>query len=178
MEKVVFIDRDGVINKEKEDGYVTKPKDFEFIPKALKALKLLSDSPYKIIIVTNQSGIAKGLYTIEDMHKVHDFMFKECKKKGITVDELFYCPHYNQDCECRKPGIGMFKQAAKKFNISFKESWAIGDKTSDIKAGKDAGCKTILVMTGHGGNDKRCDAEPDFKAKDLYEAVTLIILKN
>lgn len=177
MERAVFLDRDGVINEDDGD-YVYNIKDFKFIPRAFDSLKLLTKSKYKTIIVTNQGGIAKGVYSEKDMQKVHDFMFKEFKKHKIVVDELFYCPHYNENCDCRKPGIGMFKQAEKKFKINLSKSWMVGDKTSDIKAGKDAGCRTILVMTGHAGKDKRYDVKPDFITKNLYDAVTKVILKN
>lgn len=175
MHKAVFIDRDGVINQDL-GKYITKPEDFLFLPNAVEALKKLYKSEYKVIIITNQGGIGKGIYTKEDMEAIHEKMHKLLKEKDVEIDGLYYCPHHpNENCECRKPRIGMVKKAIKEHDIDVKNSFFIGDKTSDIKAGKDAGCKTFLVKTGYAGHDKAYDAEPDFVVSDLLEAVNKIL---
>ncbi len=181
MNKAVFLDRDGVICKDTD--YLHKIQDFEFIDKAIDALKLLSKTDYKIIIITNQAGIAHGFYTEEDFHKLNNWMLKEFKSKSIKIDKVYYCPHhqnaeiakYKLDCDCRKPKTGMLKKAEKEFNINLKNSFLVGDQSSDIRAGENAGCKTILVRTGYAGKDKQYKVIPDFTVKNLYEAVELIL---
>jgi len=175
MNKAVFIDRDGVINQCSGE-YITKPEDFIFLPNAVTALKKLYKSDYKVIIITNQSGVGKGIYTENDLEEVHKKMHILLKEKDIELDGLYYCTHHpNENCECRKPRLGMVKKAIKDYNIDVEQSFFIGDKTSDIKAGKDSGCKTFLVMTGYAGKDKAYDAEPDFIVSDLLEAVNQIL---
>ncbi|GEM_PF-48671 len=181
MNKAVFLDRDGVICK--DTHHLHKIKDFEFIDKAVDALNLLSKTDYKIIIITNQAGIAHGFYSEEDFHKLNSWMLNTLKDKGIRVDKVYYCPHhpnaeiaeYNTDCICRKPKIGMLKKAEKEFDIDIKNSFLVGDQTSDIKTGENAWCKTILVKTGYAGKDKKYNIIPDFTVKNLYEAVKLIL---
>jgi len=181
MNKAIFIDRDGVICK--DTNYLHRIQDFKFIDKAVDALKLLSKTDYKIIIVTNQAGIAHGFYSEEDFHKLNSWMINNLKNKGIRVDKVYYCPHhpdakvakYKIDCNCRKPNIVMLKKAEKELNIDLKNSFLVGDKTSDIKTGENAGCKTILVKTGYAGKDKKYNITPDFTVKNLYEAFKLIL---
>lgn len=182
MNKAIFLDRDGVINIDR--NYVYKVEDFEFIPRAIGALKMLSKTDYKIIIITNQSGIGRELYTHEDLKKVMDFMYKEFDKHKIKVEKKYYfCPHhptkgigeYRVECDCRKPKTGMFKQAQKDFDIDMSKSFYIGDLEPDMVAGRNAGCKTIFVLSGHGKKEDLKDVKPDFIAKDLYEAVEVIL---
>ncbi len=168
--KAIFLDRDGTINK--DSGYVSEVKDFKFLLGALEALKILSKSDYKIIIITSQSGIGRGYYTHGDFFKVTDYMLNEFKKEKIRIDAIYFCHHApEQECKCRKPETGLIKQAEKRFNINLKKSYVIGDKTSDIKLGKNAGCKTILLQTGKAGKDKKFIVKPDFVAKNLLDAV-------
>ncbi len=175
MHKAVFIDRDGVINQDL-GKYVTKPEEFVFLPNAIGALKRLYKSDYKVIVITNQGGIGKGLYTEDDVKAIHKKMHQLLEEQGVKIDGLYYCPHHpNDKCECRKPRLGMVNKAIKEHEIDTKKSFFIGDKTSDIKAGKDAGCKTFLVRTGYAGHDKAYDAEPDFIVSDLLEAVDKIL---
>ncbi len=174
MNKAVFLDRDGVINYNNE-YYVKNEKEFRLLPKVIDALKLLKKNGYLLIIVTNQGGISKGAYTEEDLKRIHKKMFNIFKKNKVEIDALYYCPHHDKDkCNCRKPNTKLFKIAKKKFNISFRKSFLVGDKTSDIKAGKNIRCKTILVKTGWGGRDKRFRVKPHFIVKNLYEAAKLI----
>lgn len=175
MEKsiAVFIDRDGVINK--EVSYLSRVADFEFIPNAVEALRILSNAGYKLIIVTNQSGVARGFFSEEQLSEIHEYMINELKKSKIRIDKIYVCMHHpNDKCDCRKPEIGLLKEAEKEFNIDLKKSFFIGDKTIDIETGKKAGCKTILVKTGYGGKDKEYDVFPDYSAVDLLEAAGFI----
>jgi D-sedoheptulose 7-phosphate isomerase len=157
-----FLDRDGTINIDK--GYVYKIEDLELIPGVIEALKLLQKK-YLLIVVTNQSGVERGYYTKEDVEKFHRYLYYILSKEGVYIDDFYYCPYL--EGECRKPNPGMLLEAAKDWNIDLKNSYMIGDKTSDIEAGKNAGCKTIII-----GKE---DITADYSAKDLMEAVKWIL---
>ena len=180
LKKAIFLDRDGVINKDK--CYVYKIKDFEFEKNALQGLKLINFKKYLVFIICNQAGIAKGHYTEEDFEKFDQWMKKFLFKKGIKITKTYYCPHhpkakisrYRKKCNCRKPEIGLLLKAKGEFNVNLKKSYLIGDKTSDILTGEKAGCKTILIKTGYGGKDKLFSVKPDYIAKNLLEAINLI----
>lgn len=175
MNKAVFIDRDGVINEDL-GKYVANPDEFVFLPGAIEALKKLHDSDYKVIVITNQGGIGKGVYTEKDLAAIHSKMHKMLEKEGVKLDGVYYCPHHpNEACECRKPRLGLINKAIKEHRIDPKRSFFIGDKTSDIKAGKDVGCRTFLVRTGYAGHDRAYDVEPDFVVSDILEAVNIIL---
>ncbi len=176
MNKAVFLDRDGTINK--EVGYLTSITEFEFLPKVIKALKLLSKTDYKIIILTNQSGIARGYFDEKTLKEIHKKMCDDLKTEGIRVDKIYYCPHHpDENCKCRKPKTGMIKKAEEDFNLNLKNSYLIGDSTRDIKTGINAGCKTILVKTGYAGKDGKYKVKPDYEVSNLFEAIK-IIAKN
>jgi D-glycero-D-manno-heptose 1,7-bisphosphate phosphatase len=135
--KAAFLDRDGVINIDK--GYVYKIEDFEFKDGIFELLKLLQSIGFTLFVITNQSGIARGYYTLEDFKKLTGHMLDELKKRGIEIKEVAFCPHHpNDKCNCRKPKPGMILDLAKKYNIDLKNSILIGDKLSDIEAGKNA----------------------------------------
>lgn len=142
--KAVFLDRDGIINKEK--NFITSWKEFEFVTGIFDNIKKLKKAGFLVIIVTNQSGVKRGLFTEEALKQIHANMKKILKKNGAEIDDIFYCPHYEDDnCNCRKPKPGMILEAAKKHNIDLKRSWVIGDTSRDIEAGERVGCNTILV---------------------------------
>jgi D-glycero-D-manno-heptose 1,7-bisphosphate phosphatase len=143
--KAAFLDRDGVINIDK--NYVYKIDDFEFKEGIFELLKLLQDKGFTLFVVTNQSGIGRGYYTLDDFKKLTDYMINELKKRGFEIKEVAFCPHHpDVECYCRKPNPGMILNLAKKYNIDLKNSILIGDKQSDIEAGKNAGVgKTYLV---------------------------------
>ena len=147
--KVVFIDRDGVINK--EVGYLHKIKDFEFIDGVFDACLHFQKLGYYLIIITNQSGIARGYYNEDDFHLVNNWMIDQFENQGVSILDVFFCPHGPKStCDCRKPKPGMFNQANDKYNIDVGNSWMIGDKEADIQAANAAGIKnTILVKSGH-----------------------------
>lgn len=147
MTKAIFLDRDGVIN----DGslyYTYKIEDFHFNEGVFEGLRLLRDAGFIFVVVTNQAGIAKGEYTKEDVEILHAYMCEEFKKEGITITDVFYCPHYPEisgQCECRKPGTKMIDDAVKKYDIDKSQSFLIGDGTRDIEAATKAGIVGIKI---------------------------------
>lgn len=154
IKNIAFLDRDGVINIDK--NYLYKWADFQFIPGSIEGMKKLIDANYEIIIITNQSGIARGFYTENDYLKLTSKYNEFLKENGVNILDIFYCPHfiggivkhYSINCECRKPKPGMILKAMKKYNINLSKSILIGDKESDILAGKSSGLsKTFLIST-------------------------------
>jgi len=145
MEQIVFLDRDGVINKNRDD-YVKTWDEFEFLPNTKKAIKLLNDNGYKIIIITNQSVVGRGIIPEKTLTGIHEKMLKELNECGCRIEKIYYCPHAPWDnCGCRKPKSGLLLKAAKDFDIDLKKCYFIGDSETDVEAGKRAGCKTYLV---------------------------------
>lgn len=176
--KAIFIDRDGVINKDPggwtQTNYVTDWKDFHFIPGTLEALKILKEKGIKVIVASNQGGVNKGFYTQEQLNKVNELMLKEIRKSGGEIEEVFYCIHKDEDnCDCRKPRPGMLEIAAKKYGIDPKATYFIGDDKKDILAGKKIGCKTVLVLSGKGSREdaEGWEEKPDYIFANLLEAV-------
>lgn len=160
MKRAVFIDRDGTINVEKEYLYLTE--DFEFLPGATKAIRLLNQAGFLVVVVTNQSGVARGYYTEEDVLHLHRYIATQLEQEGVRVDGWFYCPHhpsgrgsYALPCRCRKPQPGMLLDAARRYEIDLDQSIMIGDKLVDVEAGRAAGCRSILVRTGYGADEER-----------------------
>ncbi len=177
----VFLDRDGVLNRD-EKGYVYRIEDFELLPGVIEGLKKLQNR-YLLIIVTNQSGIGKGIYSFEDYKFFRNYMHEKLKKEGIKIQDEYFCKHhpesivekYRKHCENRKPGIGMFKKAQMKYNIDFSKSWTIGDKPSDIQAGLLAGTKTIGVPSNESSEKELTEAGAHFVVNNLYEAAKIIL---
>ncbi len=157
----LFLDRDGVINKKIENDYVRNWEQFEFLPGVLEALKILNSLFGRIVIVTNQRGVGRGLMTIKDLENIHERMLYIFKKEGIKVDKIYYCPHDNsrEVCNCRKPDVGMALQAKEDFpEIVFEKSIMIGDSISDVEFGNRLKMKSFLVGS---------DYSADFRS--LYE---------
>jgi D-glycero-D-manno-heptose 1,7-bisphosphate phosphatase len=149
--KAVFLDRDGVINKKIIGDYVKCWEEFEFLSGVKEAIKLLNQANFKVIIITNQAGIGRGVMNESQLQMIHQKMLDELQTDGAKIDAIYYCPHHPDDnCNCRKPKTGMLKQADKDFNIDFKNSWMIGDESKDIEAGKKMGCKTYMVTKDKG----------------------------
>ncbi|MDC8830344.1 D-glycero-beta-D-manno-heptose 1,7-bisphosphate 7-phosphatase [Alteromonas gilva] len=155
-QKALFLDRDGVINKEKH--YCHKIEEFEFLPGVFDLTKAFQERHYRIVVITNQAGIGRGIYTEEDFQHLTKWMIQQFSLRSITIDAVYHCPHhpthgigkYKTTCLCRKPAPGMIKQAQSAFNIDLAQSVLIGDKVSDIQAGKNAGIgHNYLVTTGH-----------------------------
>jgi len=167
--KAIFLDRDGVINH--DYGYVGKADDFIFINDSIKALKILQDKGYKLIVVTNQAGIGRGFYTENDFHKLMNFMNQELEKYNIHPLSIFFCPHhpdsgldsYKYNCDFRKPNPGMILKATKELNIDLSRSFMVGDKYSDIIAGINAKIHMNVIL-GSG----RPIEEKDVKIADKF----------
>jgi len=151
MNKALFLDRDGVVNKEK--NYLYKIEDFEFIDGVFETCKYFQEKGYLIIIITNQAGIARGKYTEKDYQVLTNWMIKEFEKENIKISKVYHCPHHPEfsgECKCRKPHIGMLLGAQNHFNIDMSHSILVGDKNSDIEAGINSGIeKNYLIATGH-----------------------------
>ena len=163
--KTIFLDRDGVINK--ETGYLHKIEDFKFINGVFEACQHYEQLGYKIVIVTNQSGISRGYYSEDDFRNINDWMITQFNKNNIQILDTFHCPHLpDSGCNCRKPKPGMLLEAKKKYNINMLESWMIGDKETDITAAISSGINnTILVKSGHKIN------EADSRAKFIIDPI-------
>ena len=146
MKKAVFLDRDGVINREAGD-YTWRMDDFELLDGVVPALKQLRDRGYDLFIITNQGGVAKGLYTLEDVEKLHLHLREILGKEGILFKEIYYCPHHpdSGNCLCRKPGSLMIEKALARFRLDAASSYFIGDRDRDVEAGAGAGVTGILV---------------------------------
>jgi D-glycero-D-manno-heptose 1,7-bisphosphate phosphatase len=157
--RAVFLDRDGTINIEK--SYLHRPEEFEFVPGAPEAIRLLKEAGFLVVVVTNQSGVARGYYDEEAVHRLHRFMDGELAKIGASVDAYYLCPHhplhgvagYRVECACRKPLPGMLLAAAEALGIDLTRSYIVGDKMADVAAGLAAGCRPLLVLTGYGADE-------------------------
>lgn len=144
--KIIFLDRDGVINKKKEEDYVKNWNEFEFLPDALDALKLLKANSYEVFVVTNQRGIARNLLTANDLEDIHDKMCRIVAEHGGHISGVYYCPHsLESGCYCRKPSPGMLLQASTDHHVDLSKSVFVGDSDTDMEAGNRVGCKTILM---------------------------------
>ena len=182
--KLIFLDRDGVINQYPGDrNYVTSWEEFRFLPNVKKALRELNQDCFKIFIVSNQAGVSKRLYSEQDLNEITQKMLNEIVEAGGRIDSVLYCLHQDQDnCNCRKPKIGLIQKAwADCLNqgLSYKrekDCIFVGDTIRDIKTGKSAGCQTILVFSGkeRPQNKDAWEVLPDYTAEDLYSAVQLI----
>lgn len=172
---VIFIDRDGVINVDPIGDYIKSWKKFRFETGSLAALKKITDLGYEIIIISNQAGIGDKVYPERELWNIHSNMMKVFAKEGIRVSAGIYCLHgKNAGCKCRKPEIGLFKKAAKHISFDLPRTFFIGDKISDVQAGKRFGLKTIMVMTGHGKLEARQAVgknKPTHIAKNLFDSV-------
>ena len=170
-EKVIFFDRDGILNV--DYGYVCDPEKFEFVEGIIETLKYLQKN-YKFIIVTNQGGIAKGMYTFEQMSEMNEYLLEKYNQQGIKFEKVYYCSHHpDEKCSCRKPESGMFEQAMKDFDIDVSQSWTIGDKETDCIAGKKVGTKTILLKSKYT-DDKENSPHVDYLIENLIEIKNLI----
>ncbi|MBU0959023.1 MAG: HAD family hydrolase [Nanoarchaeota archaeon] len=168
----VFLDRDGVINKDK-GVYITSWNQFEFLPGFLDVIREFTERGFKIIIVTNQPQIERKMLEESELDYIHYNMGFEIMKSGGKIDGIYYCPHSSNKCECRKPKSGMLLKAKKEHNIDFKNSIIIGNSWKDMNAGSNVGCTTCFLIDRLTDLHK-CDKEPDFCIADIYQAKDLI----
>lgn len=175
-ENAIFLDRDGTVCR--EVNYLSRPEDLEVFPFSAEAIRLFNLN-FKVIIITNQSGIARGFFDENALNEINKKMVFELEKHGAKVDSIHFCPHIAEDlCVCRKPKTGMLDQAVRDFKIDLKNSWMIGDKVSDIKTGFNAGTKTALVLTGYGQTElPNLEKQPDLIEDNILEIANKIINK-
>jgi len=182
----VFLDRDGTISE--EVGYVNHVSRLQLYPWSAEAIRKLNGAGWPVIMVTNQSGVARGYFSEELVREVHQKMTGELAAHGAKLDGIYYCPHhptgqlqaYRIDCRCRKPLTGMLEEAAKRFHIDLRSSYVVGDGYRDMQLGFNAGARTILVLTGYGRGEyehqrHRWPRQPDWIAENLLEAVDIIL---
>ncbi len=180
----IFIDRDGTINDEVE--FLRTPEQLHLIPHSADAISQLNELGLRVFILTNQSGIARGILTEDELCGIHARLLQLLENQNARIDKIYYCPHhpegsiesYRKVCECRKPKPGLFRRAAEEYNIDLSRSYVIGDKMIDIQAGNNCGARTILVLTGYGKTElehcHRNSMRIDYIAEDLYEAVQFV----
>lgn len=186
INKAVFLDRDGTVNE--EVGYMTDLEKLRLIPGAGRAIRRLNDAGFKVVLVTNQSGVARGFFPEELVHEAHERIDEMLRSDGARIDAVYYCPHhptagnshYTRECQCRKPKTGLIDRAVQDLDIDISSSYMIGDKWSDVELGHRAGVQAVLVRSGFAPDDpgnQRADRlkEPDFSARDLAEAAEWII---
>jgi rfaE bifunctional protein nucleotidyltransferase chain/domain len=170
----VFVDRDGTICEHIE--YLHEPEKFKLIPGALEGLKRFADAGYRIIVVTNQPGIGLGYFSKEAFYRVNRELLIAASRAGLDLDKIYFCPHSKSEhCTCRKPAVGMLERAVAELGVVREESVVIGDMTSDVMLGERFGCKTVLVKTGRGGEDRLFDVSPDIVAESITDAATQIL---
>jgi D-glycero-D-manno-heptose 1,7-bisphosphate phosphatase len=187
--RAVFFDRDGTLNE--EVGYVNHLERFVLLPRAGKAIRLLNEHGIKAVVITNQSGVARGYFPESLIHQVHRKMQNLLGEGGAHLDGIYYCPHhpdagvppYRMKCRCRKPATGLVEEAVKDLDIDCSRSFVVGDRGVDIEFAHRVGAKGILVLTGYGKGEweylrDQWKVKPDHVASDLYEAVQWILQRE
>ena len=171
--KAVFLDRDGTLIE--EVNYLSKVEDLQFFSYTQKVVEILKENGFLVIVITNQSGIGRGIFEEAAMHEIHEEIQN---RLGGMIDAFYFCPHLpDAGCNCRKPNMEMIEQAAEKFSIDLKQSWMIGDKIMDVGAGFNAGTHTALVLTGHGKKQVgKIKKQPDIIAENLLEVIEKIVM--
>ena len=177
-EKACFLDRDGTLNV--EVNYLHEQEKLILEKNVPEALQLLRDNGFKLVVITNQAGVARGMYEEKDIIAVHEKMQELLTPYNVKIDKFYYCmhhPEFNGTCDCRKPGTALFKQAAEDLNIDLEQSFMIGDRLSDIEAGENAKCrKTYLLKSGYGIKTILANPERQFNiAEDILEAARKIV---
>ena len=174
------MDRDGTVTEEM--GYLKEPKKLRLIPRSAEAIRLLNERRILSIVVSNQSGVARGYFTEKTVKETHKRLKELLAEKGAYLNGVYYCPHhpefglskYRKNCNCRKPKPGMLLKAARRFNLDLKKCYIIGDKVDDIKLARNVEASGILVLTGYGQRSKE-EIKPDYTAQNLYQAVKWIL---
>jgi D,D-heptose 1,7-bisphosphate phosphatase len=178
--RAVFMDRDGTINE--EVGYLSKLNQLKIFSSTFEAIRIINESGMKAVVITNQSGVARGFFDEDFVNAVHARINEMLQEEGAFIDRFYYCPHhptegsgvYKIDCGCRKPEPGMFLKAAEEMDINLASSYMIGDMPKDIQAARSAGVKGILVQTGYEGNVIPA-GNPVYTAQDILDAVRWIM---
>ena len=185
MRRAVFLDRDGTVCE--DVGYLDRSRNLQVFPWAADAIRKLNQAGLHAVLVTNQSGVARGYFSEELIHETHDQLQTALASGGARLDAIYYCPHhpegtipfYSRDCECRKPGLGMLEQAAQEYNLDLRTCFVVGDKQSDLETAFRAQAQAVLVLSGRGTETYQGRAEwlhqPDYVARDLSDAADWIL---
>jgi len=176
----IFIDRDGTLVHPRH--YPSRPEELQLYDGVGEALKAFQDVGFRLVVVTNQAGIARGYFTEDDLERMHQYLAEELARLGVNLDAIYYCPHHPDGivpelaikCDCRKPHPGMLLQAAKDLKLNVQSSWFVGDILDDIEAGNRAGCRTVLVDLGTERLPERRIRCPDFVARNTLHALRII----
>lgn len=182
----VFIDRDGTISE--EVGYVNHPSRFRLFPYSAEAIRILNDSGWLAIVVTNQAGVARGYFSEDVIRKIHQQLVSALHAESARLDAIYYCAHhpsvgeppYRLDCDCRKPKPGLIEQAGRDFEIDMAASWIAGDRYSDVELARNAGLRSAFVLSGYGRGEWEYQSQgwkhrPDLVCENLLEAVKSIV---
>lgn len=186
LRAAVFLDRDGTVNE--EVGYLSDLSRLRLLPGAAAAIRMLNEAGLAVVLVTNQSGVARGYFPESFVHDTHELLTRMLADDGARLDGIYYCPHhpkageppYRQECGCRKPATGLLDRAARELGLDLHASFMVGDKWSDVELGQRAGCRSILVRTGFSHDDEGNRrpphlSDPDYVAHDLAEAADWVL---
>ena len=169
----IILDRDGVINYDSDD-YIKSPEEFHVIPGGLEAIAKLNQAGYRVLVASNQSGVARGFYSIETLEKIHAKLHQQLAEVGGKIEEIFYCPHHpNEDCPCRKPKPGMFHQIQEKYDVDFATTYFVGDTLSDIHVATAVGCKPLLILSIKG--KQTLEKHPEVARFPHYESLAMAV---
>lgn len=175
MDRALFLDRDGTLIA--DPGYAYRPEQFVVLPGVIEGLQRLT-SIYRLFIVTNQSGIARGYYTEAQFHAYNALLVEALARAGVTIERTYFCPHLS-GCPCKKPSPKFLLDAAQEYEVDLSRSWMLGDHPSDVQAGLNAGCRTIYLLTGHGRRHEdglvTAGITPEFVARDFAEATRHVL---
>jgi len=177
LRPAVFLDRDGVLNQE-SDEFIKTPEELKVLQGAPEAVKRLNDAGFVTVVITNQSGVGRGIFSEETLRAMHAKLLAEVESAGGRIQSFYYCPHLPEDgCDCRKPAPGMLRRAAEEHGIDFDRSYFVGDRPEDIACGASVGAKTILVLTGKSAvfESDRFSCQPDYVCGGLPEAADWIL---
>jgi len=176
MQKFILLDRDGVINARPGSGWITHWRKFHFLPRAIEALRNLNSYGYKSIVISNQSGVGRGLFSEEELKKITVNFQKEAASQDAKIEAVYYCTHApEKNCECRKPRTGLLNKAQKEYSLDFSSTYFVGDTQVDLQAGTSVGCPVILISDAENRLHKASPLGPRVFVRDLYEAVQYIL---
>ncbi|MFA6002676.1 MAG: HAD family hydrolase [Elusimicrobiota bacterium] len=179
--RAVFLDRDGVVVKEVD--YLRRPEQLCVLPGAARAIAALRAAGFKVVVITNQSGVGRGYLSLRGLGAIHALLRRRLRAAGTRLDGLYFCPHLpasagGRACSCRKPAIGMLLQARRRFDLDLKRSFFVGDTTTDVLTAHRAGCAAVLVRTGKAGRDGVYRARPHKTCRDLAAAAAWILAQS
>lgn len=173
--RLVILDRDGVINRD-SDEYIKSVEEWVPIPGSLEAIARLCRADYKVVVVTNQSGVARGLFSVDTLNTIHVHMLERVRQKGGQLDAIFFCPHGPDDeCKCRKPEPGMFLDLARRLKVNLTAVPAVGDSLRDLQAARAVNALPVLVRTGKGNLTLECLRDSDLANTPVYEDLSTFV---